>query len=120
MLGNKVPGAIDRTTERSYLRVANGYLPDFLQRLHGPIAQFAPWLFGEDGIQIGPIPKGTPVGLLANLNVVPETRRSRPATCLSETCPRSASCGQRANQGPVRPVQRTKRFESAFADLRVH
>jgi len=73
ILGSKVPGVIDRTTDRSYLRVANGYLPDFLQRLHGPVAQFAPWLFGEDGIQIGPIPKGTPVGLLTNLNVVPET-----------------------------------------------
>jgi hypothetical protein len=73
VLGNKVPGTIDRTTDRSYLRVANGYLPDFLQVLHGPLARFAPWLFGEDGIQIGPIPKGTPVGLLANLNVVPET-----------------------------------------------
>jgi hypothetical protein len=74
VLGNKVPGVIDRTTERSYLRVANGYLPDFLTRLHGPVAQFAPWLFGENGIQIGPIPKGTPVGLLTNLNVVPETK----------------------------------------------
>jgi hypothetical protein len=73
VLGNKVPGTIDRTTDRSYLRVANGYLPDFLHALHGPVARFAPWLFGEDGIQIGPIPKGTPVGLLANLNIVPET-----------------------------------------------
>ncbi len=74
VLGNKVPGTIDRTTDRSYIRVADGYLPDFLQALHGPLARFFPWLFGEDEIQIGPIPKGTPVGLLANLNVVPETR----------------------------------------------
>jgi hypothetical protein len=73
VFGNKVPGVIDRTTDRSYLRVANGYLPDFLQTLHGPLARYFPWLFGEDGIEIGPIPKGTPVGLLANLNVVPET-----------------------------------------------
>lgn len=73
VLGDKVPGTIDRTTERSYLRVPNGYLPAFLQRLHGPLAQYVPWLFGEQGIEIGPIPKGTPVGLLANLNVVPET-----------------------------------------------
>ena len=73
VLGDKVPGTIDRTTDRSYLRVPNGYLPDFLQALHGPLARYVPWLFGEDGIEIGPIPKGTPVGLLANLNVVPET-----------------------------------------------
>jgi hypothetical protein len=73
LLGDKVPGTIDRTTDRSYLRVASGYLPDFLNPLHGPLARFFPWLFSEDGIQIGPIPKGTPVGLLSNLNVVPET-----------------------------------------------
>jgi hypothetical protein len=74
LLGDRIPGTIDRTTDRSYLRVANGYLPDFLEALHGPIGRLFPWLFNEEGIQIGPIPKGTPVGLLANLNVVPETR----------------------------------------------
>jgi len=74
LLGDRIPGTIDRTTDRSYLRVANGYLPDFLNALHGPVGRLFPWLFNESGIQIGPIPKGTPVGLLANLNVVPETR----------------------------------------------
>ncbi len=73
LLGDKVPGVIDRTTDRSYIRVAPGYVPDFLQDLEGPFSRWFPWLFGEDGIQIGPIPKGTPVGLLTNLNVVPET-----------------------------------------------
>src|SRR5260370_19496181 len=33
---------------------------------------FAPWLFGAGGIQLGPIPAGTPVGLLANLNLLAE------------------------------------------------
>ena len=28
----------------------------------------APRLFGEGGIKLGPIPKGTPIGLLANIN----------------------------------------------------
>jgi hypothetical protein len=74
VLGDKVPGAIDRTTERSYLRVASGYLPNFLQGLRGPLVRWFPWLFNDEGIEIGPIPKGTPVGLLTNLNVVPETR----------------------------------------------
>jgi hypothetical protein len=73
VLGNKVPGTIDRTTARSYIRVPEGYLPDFLQSLYGPLARWFPWLFGKDEIQIGPIPKGTPIGLLANLNLVPET-----------------------------------------------
>ena len=38
LLGDKIPGTIDRTTDRSYLRVANGYLPDLLNSLHGPVA----------------------------------------------------------------------------------
>jgi hypothetical protein len=73
ILRDKVPGSIDRTTERSYLRVTSGYLPDFLQSLINPAARWFPWLFNDEGLQIGPIPKGTPVGLLTNLNVVPET-----------------------------------------------
>ena len=31
VLGDKVPGVIDRTTATSYLRVPKGFLPDFLQ-----------------------------------------------------------------------------------------
>jgi hypothetical protein len=72
LLGDKVPGTIDRTTDRSYLRVASGYLPEFLQGLRSPAARWLPWFFNDEGIQIGPIPKGTPVGLLSNLVVVPE------------------------------------------------
>jgi hypothetical protein len=33
-----------------------------------------PSVFGRNGIEIGPIPKGTPVSLLANLMVRPEER----------------------------------------------
>lgn len=73
VLGDKIPGMIDRTTERSYLRVASGYLPDALNDLRRPAARLLPWLFNDQGIQIGPIPKGTPVDLLANLNLMPET-----------------------------------------------
>ncbi|KYF71243.1 hypothetical protein BE11_33325 [Sorangium cellulosum] len=69
VLGDKVPGVIDRTTARSYLRVPAGYLPERLRPLLGPIERVAPWLVGEGGIEIGPIPEGTPVGLLANLTL---------------------------------------------------
>ncbi len=31
VLGDKVPGLIDRTTTTSYLRVPKGFLPEFLQ-----------------------------------------------------------------------------------------
>lgn len=67
VLGDKVPGYIDRTTHRSYLRVPAGYLPDRLRPLLSPLDRIAPWLVGEGGIEIGPIPKDTPVNLLANL-----------------------------------------------------
>ncbi|WP_053074249.1 hypothetical protein [Chromobacterium sp. LK1] len=69
VLGDKVPGVIDRTTARSYLRVPTGYLPDTLQELQGPLQRYLPWLFGKDGVELGPIPAGTPVNLIANLQV---------------------------------------------------
>jgi hypothetical protein len=72
LLGDKVPGTMDRTTQTSYLRVAAGYLPDFLQPLVSPGHRWFPWLFGEDGVELGPIPKGTPVDLLANLDILGE------------------------------------------------
>jgi len=71
-LGNRVPGEIDRTTARSYLRVSLGYLPDFLRTFYDFGHTLAPWIFGPGGIQLGPIPAGTPVGLLSNLNPVSE------------------------------------------------
>lgn len=57
--GKLLPGVIDRTTATSYLRVPPGFVPDFLK------------IFPDlrDGIQIGPIPKGTPVNLLANIDL---------------------------------------------------
>lgn len=72
ILGDKVPGVIDRTTSPSYLTVSTGYLPDGLQDLVDPLHRWAPWLFGDGGIQIGPIPKGTPVNLLANIDILGE------------------------------------------------
>ncbi len=68
VLGDKVPGVIDRTDQTTYLRISSGYLPDALQKMLPLGARLAPWLFGDGGIQLGPIPKGTPVGLLTNLN----------------------------------------------------
>jgi hypothetical protein len=69
VLGDKVPGKIDRTTQMSYLRVAPGYVPDALK---GWGEWLLPSLFGESGIEIGPIPRDTPVGLLTNLMILPE------------------------------------------------
>jgi hypothetical protein len=78
IFGDKVPGVIDRTTVTSYLRVPKGFLPDFLQDVIEleekilPDVQLLPPIFKESGIEIGPIPKGTPVNLLANLNMLPD------------------------------------------------
>ncbi|HTT64274.1 MAG TPA: hypothetical protein VMG35_20625 [Bryobacteraceae bacterium] len=60
-LGNKIPGMIDRTTATSFLEVSAGYLPEALQKAFGP-----------DGLELGPIPEGAPIGLLANLNPLSE------------------------------------------------
>jgi hypothetical protein len=78
VLGDKVPGMIDRTTETSYLRVPKGFLPDFLQDVIEleekilPDVRVLPPFFKETGVEIGPIPKNTPVNLLANLDMMPD------------------------------------------------
>jgi hypothetical protein len=82
LLGDRIPGKIDRTTQQSYIKISYGYLPDALQTFNG-IAGFFPWLTNnhDKTIQIGPIPAGTPVGLLANLNPLSES--SDPAARLA-------------------------------------
>jgi cytochrome c5 len=76
ILGDKVPGFIYRTTDTSYLKLAPGFLPDGLddllswsQRWLPWLHRWFPWLLGEEGVQIGPIPKGTPVSLLTNIDI---------------------------------------------------
>ncbi|QNI34973.1 hypothetical protein H7849_13380 [Alloacidobacterium dinghuense] len=72
VLGDKIPGLIDRTTETSYLRIAGGYLPDYLKPLISPGQRYFPAIFGEGGLKLGPIPAGTPVDLLSNIDLLGE------------------------------------------------
>jgi hypothetical protein len=72
VLGAAVPGTIDRTTSPSFLRVARGYIPTPLEPLLGLGERLLPAAFSGGGIEIGPIPAGTPVNLLASLNVLSE------------------------------------------------
>ncbi len=72
VLGDKVPGFMDRTTARSFLKVSSGYLPAPLEPLLGFGERFLPAVFSGNGLMIGPIPAGTPVNLLASLNVLSE------------------------------------------------
>ena len=72
-LRGKIPGPslIDRTTKKSYIKIPFGFIPhpltDFLKfnRL------FLPQIEDKGGLKIGPIPAGTPVGLLTNLDLDP-------------------------------------------------
>nr|QEO74812.1 hypothetical protein [uncultured bacterium] len=79
VLGDKVPGLIDRTTTRSYIIIRAGYVPDRLAGLVGWGEWLFPSLSGQSSgrtdlnrgdIVLGPIPPGTPVNLLASLNVM--------------------------------------------------
>lgn len=72
VFGDKVPGVIDRTTATSYLRIPKGYLPEVLQDLSLLEDSLFPSIFEKGGIEIGPIPAGTPVNLLSNVNLLPE------------------------------------------------
>src|SRR5262249_18832431 len=81
VLGDKIPGLIDRIGDRApyghgaqpvYLKVNAGYLPEFIQKALAAKRVLFPALFGEDGVRIGPIPKGTPIGLLSNINLLSE------------------------------------------------
>jgi hypothetical protein len=70
-----VPGYIQRTTTDSYLRIAWGYLPGQFAAFMDWLSDWFPWLFSKNGLDIGPIPAGTPVGLLTNLPLVSDGTR---------------------------------------------
>jgi len=72
LLPGKIPGRIDRTTEKSYIRIEPGYLPDLLKPLQSTGQRLLPGVFSNGGVVLGPIPKGTPVDLLANIDLLGE------------------------------------------------
>lgn len=65
--GKMLPGWVDRTTATSYLRIPSGYVPKLLEKLVDAISDGS--LVGERGIELGPIPKGTPVNLLSGIDL---------------------------------------------------
>ncbi len=74
VLGDKVPGVIDRTTQRSSITIPTGFVPEPLRPLQDRIHRTFPFL-GDDagGVVLGPIPQGVPVGLLANTKLRAES-----------------------------------------------
>jgi cytochrome c2 len=74
VLGDKIPGTIDRTTERSWITIPAGFQPGFLAALRDTLHRIDPSLVNAAGdITLGPIPAGVPVDLLANLRPLPES-----------------------------------------------
>ena len=65
--GKMAPGWVDKTTARSYLRIPSGYLPSGFEELVDVISHGD--LVGETGIELGPIPKDTPVNFLSNIDL---------------------------------------------------
>jgi hypothetical protein len=68
-----LPGVIDRTDEGSDLKIPAGFVPEPLRKLQPWTYRLLPWLFTSGGdLEIAHFPKGTPVGLIANLKLLPE------------------------------------------------
>lgn len=68
----KLEGYMYRTTERSWLKVPLGYLPDLLSK--PPVRNILDDMIVDGYLEIGPIPAGTPVNLIANMRILSEDR----------------------------------------------
>jgi hypothetical protein len=73
IIGAKIPfpSKIDRTTSKSWIKIPYGFLPPALADFIKFDQLFLPHVKDKDGLRIGPIPRGMPVGLLANLDFDP-------------------------------------------------
>jgi len=64
-------GVIDRLTVDTYFEVAAGYVPDYLRGLVGLSRLRLPAVGGTGySVRIGPFPKGMPVGLISNIDLL--------------------------------------------------
>jgi hypothetical protein len=70
VLGDRVPGKMDRTAAASKLRLASRAAPEEMLKVFDPPLSFLPHFSLPEYVEIGPIPAGTPVGLIANLNML--------------------------------------------------
>ena len=72
-------GWIQRTTVDSYIRVPEGYIPEGLRGLLGIGQRLFGFMLRDGMVEIGPIPKGTPVSLVTSMDVLgaelPEAQR---------------------------------------------
>ena len=70
-VGDRLPSP--DSTRAATITATTGFLPPSLQRVAGLGARFFPRFFDEGGVRLGPIPPGTPIGLLSNLLLLPES-----------------------------------------------
>ncbi len=76
-LGRRAEGWIDRTTARSYIFIPASFLSDLPSLLTDKDKGLLKGLEDASGdIQLGPIPQGMPVNLLANLQLLPESQNA--------------------------------------------
>lgn len=66
--GREHPGVIDKTSEASYLYASYGFLPEFV-RDYADHTLLLRHCFDENGLKLGPIPSGTPINLLSNIDL---------------------------------------------------
>jgi hypothetical protein len=64
-------GIIDRITVDSYLEVSEGYIPDYLRPFVNIGRRLFPFVGGSGySVKLGPFPKGMPVGLITNIDMM--------------------------------------------------
>jgi hypothetical protein len=72
ILGAKGVGRIDRTTATSWIKLPGGFVPQPLRAFSGAVNWLFPGTMTATGdLRIGPIPKGTPIGLIGNFDPLP-------------------------------------------------
>jgi len=67
--GKQHPGLIDRTPEQTFLTTSGGYLPKAFSRLSGVLHWLLPNVVSGGDVKIGPIPTGTPINLMSNIDL---------------------------------------------------
>ena len=67
--GKKHRGLIDVTPEQTFLTASAGYLPPAFGRLSGLLHSLLPNIVSGGDVKIGPIPTGTPINLMSNIDL---------------------------------------------------
>ena len=67
--GKQHPGLIDRTPVPTYMAVNGGFLGKAFSGLSGVLEWLHPNVVSDGNVRIGPIPSGTPINLLANVDL---------------------------------------------------